>query len=99
MKRVAVSFWSAESVLDFLKITAVCSCDLNLVCKNQSVDAKSLLGVFSVKSETGMKLLIHNDNCDYLLNRLDSFIQYAKMNRVDHSSGDTCYEEYNRCAG
>lgn len=81
MKRVPVGFWDAESILKFIKIISGYEDDLDLICGSYSVDAKSLLAVFSMKTAGHMELLIHGESYEKLLKDIDSYIEYAEMGR------------------
>lgn len=81
MKRVPVGFWDADSILNFIKKISWYEDDLNLICGKHSVDAKSLLAVFSMKRADELELLIHGDSYEKLLKEIDSYIEYAEMAR------------------
>ena len=77
MKRVKVGFWGIDSILEFVKIT----------CGSTVVDAKSLLSVLSVKAAQAVELVIHEESCDRLLERLDPYIEHGSLlDRAHHLS-------------
>lgn len=79
MRRVKVGFWGIDSVLEFVKITAGSQHRMELVCGNLAVNAKSLLSVLSVKAAQAVELVIHDDSCDRLLDRLDPYIEHGRL--------------------
>ena len=51
------------------------------------MDAKSLLSVLSVKAAQAVELVIHEEGCDRLLERLDPYIEHGSLlDRAHHLS-------------
>lgn len=87
MKRVKVGFWGIDSILEFVKITGSSHHKMELVCGSTVVDAKSLLSVLSVKAAQAVDLVIHEDCCDHLLERLELYIEHGSLlDRARHLS-------------
>ncbi len=74
MKSIKVSLSMAESVKNFVNIVNKYPYDIDLRSGRFLIDAKSLLGIFSLDLSKPIVLEIHNDNCDELLTELAPFI-------------------------
>jgi hypothetical protein len=64
----------AESVKKFVGIVNAYPYELDLRSGRYLIDAKSLLGIFSLDLSKPVVLEIHDDKCDDLLKDLESFI-------------------------
>ncbi len=74
MKSVTVGFSSTESVKDFVNAVSRYPFDIDLHSGRYVVDAKSLLGIFSLDLAKPIVCEIYNDNCGELLNDIAKFI-------------------------
>lgn len=74
MKSVTVGFTSTESVKDFVNAVSRYPFDVDLHSGRYIVDAKSLLGIFSLDLAKPITCEIYNDNCDELLKDIAKFI-------------------------
>ncbi|MBE5732335.1 MAG: HPr family phosphocarrier protein [Clostridiales bacterium] len=74
MKSVKITLAMAENVKQFVNTVSKYPYDLDLRSGRFLIDAKSLLGIFSLDLSKPLVLEIHNDNCDELLNDLKPFI-------------------------
>lgn len=63
-----------EAIHRFVKIVEKYPYDIDLKNTRYVVDAKSLLGVCSLDTTKPILLEIHSDNCQDLLDELESFI-------------------------
>ena len=75
MKSVKVVLSMAESVKNFVNIVNKYPYDIDLRSGRFLIDAKSLLGIFSLDLSKPIVLEIHSDNCDDLLTELGAFVQ------------------------
>ncbi len=75
MKSVTLNLSTAESVKHFVNITNKFEYDMDLRSGRHVVDAKSILGIFSLDLSTPVVLEIFCDSCPDLLNALDPFIE------------------------
>lgn len=64
----------AEYVKDFVQIVSKYNYDMDLRCGRYVVDAKSILGIFSLDLNSPVVLEIYNDNCDDLIAELSPYI-------------------------
>ena len=74
MKSVTISLRMAENVKQFVNIVSGYDFDVDLRSGRFVVDAKSILGIFSLDLSKPVTLEIHDDNCDALLADLKPFI-------------------------
>jgi phosphotransferase system HPr-like phosphotransfer protein len=64
----------AESVKGFVNIVSKYPFDTDLRSGRFVIDAKSLLGIFSLDLSKPVVLEIYSDNCDELVNELSRYI-------------------------
>ena len=66
MKEITVCLNSIDKVKDFVNKTTFCPCDLDLISSNcrYIIDAKSIMGVFSLDLSKNLTLKIHSENAD-----------------------------------
>ena len=74
MKSVTISLRMAENVKEFVNVVNRYDYDIDLRSGRFVVDAKSILGIFSLDLSKPVTLEIHNDKCDDLLADLKAFI-------------------------
>ncbi len=74
MKSVTIKLDMAESVKKFVNITAKYGYEMSLKSGRYVVDAKSILGIFSLDLGEPIVLEIASDDCDDLLAALAPFI-------------------------
>ena len=75
MKELKVKLESIESVKEFVGMTNRCAFDIDLVSGRYAVDAKSIMGIFSLDLSKPIDLNIHaEDNADEVLNALKPYI-------------------------
>ncbi len=73
MKSMQISLQMASQVKDFVGIVQNYTFDIELHSERYVVDAKSLLGIFSLDLSKPVTVEIHSDDCDDLLNDLKQF--------------------------
>ena len=73
MKSVKISLQMASQVKSFVSIVQNYDFDIELRSERYVVDAKSLLGIFSLDLSKPVTVEIHSDNCDDLINSLKQF--------------------------
>lgn len=74
MKSVTIRLDMAESVKKFVNIASKFDYELTLKSGRYVVDAKSILGIFSLDLAEPIVLEIGSDDCDDLLKALDPFM-------------------------
>ncbi|MDR3319005.1 MAG: HPr family phosphocarrier protein [Clostridiales bacterium] len=75
MKSITINLRTASDVKDFVNILSKYTFDVDLRSGRYTVDAKSLLGIFSLDLSKPITLEIYNDKCEELLNELSPFLK------------------------
>ncbi len=68
---------SVDKVKDFVKVTSKIVPDMDLIVGRYIIDAKSIMGIFSVDLTRKIRLKIHSDNekeCTEIRKKLEKFI-------------------------
>jgi len=74
MKSVSIQLKMAGDVKNFVNLVSRYNYDVDLRSGRYLVDAKSLLGIFSLDLSKPIVMEIHSDDCDDLLRDLADFI-------------------------
>ena len=75
MKEATILLQSIEDVKEFNRIVAIYDGDVDLVSGRYVIDAKSIMGIFSLDLSKPIDLNIHADsNVDDILAALDAYI-------------------------
>lgn len=73
MKSVKISLQMAQNVKDFVSIVQDYPYEIDLRSEKYVVDAKSILGIFSLDLSKPVTVEIHSDSCDDLIDALKKF--------------------------
>ena len=76
MKKVTIRLSSIDDVKVFLNEINMLPFDADLVSGRYTVDAKSIMGIFSLNLSQPIELVIHSDNeeaCEKFISKLESF--------------------------
>ncbi|MBQ7308580.1 MAG: HPr family phosphocarrier protein [Clostridia bacterium] len=74
MKTVKVCLNSIEAVRNFVEVVRQFEGDIDLSSGRYVVDAKSIMGIFSLDLMNPITLTAHSDNCDKIMEELKPFI-------------------------
>jgi len=74
VKKISVQLKLPENVKRFVNIINKYSYDIDLRSGRHIVDAKSILGIFSLDLSKPIELEIYTDNCDELINEIGEFM-------------------------
>ena len=74
MKSVNIKLNTIEDVRDFVNIISMSDLDADLSSGRYVVDAKWIMGIFSLDLLSPVKLTLRTDDCDQLLKSLSRFI-------------------------
>lgn len=69
-----IYFKTIADVKNFVNIISNCDYDVDLISSKYVIDAKSIMGIFSLDLSKPIKIVLHNDNCDDILEQLQHFI-------------------------
>lgn len=73
MKSVNIKLSLAENVKEFVNVVASYPFDIDLRAGRHVVDAKSILGIFSLDLSKPIALEVYSDDCDELLEKVKPF--------------------------
>ena len=74
MKTYNIMLDSINKVKAFVNIVAKCDYDVDLTSGRYVVDAKSIMGIFSLDLSKPIKLDVHSDECDAFEAEIKEFI-------------------------
>lgn len=74
MKTVNIKLLTINDVKEFVTAAGFCSFDIDLVSGRYTVDAKSLMGIFSIVPAESLQLNIYSDDCGAFLESISKFI-------------------------
>ena len=74
MREVHIVLKGIEDVRNFVKEVILLDYDVDLVQGRYVVDAKSIMGIFSLDLMNPITLTAHSDNCDKIMEELKPFI-------------------------
>ncbi|MEE1043714.1 MAG: HPr family phosphocarrier protein [Clostridia bacterium] len=74
MKSFNIMLDSINKVKAFVNIVAKCDYDVDLTSGRYVVDAKSIMGIFSLDLSKPIKIDIHSDNCGDFEAEIKEFI-------------------------
>ncbi len=74
MKSVSILLKEAQNIKTFVSIINKYPCDIDLRSGRYVVDAKSILGIFSLDLAKPITMEIYSEDCDNLLADIKDFI-------------------------
>lgn len=74
MTKLNLKLETINDVKEFVNAVTMCDYDVDLVSGRYSIDAKSIMGIFSLDLSRPVELQAHVDNCDDLITKIDRFI-------------------------
>ena len=74
MKSFNIQLSSIIAVKEFVNIVNKCPYDIDLSSSRYVVDAKSIMGIFSLDLSKTLKVDVHSDSCDDLIEELKPYI-------------------------
>lgn len=75
MKTVDILLSTINDVKVFVNVVSKYDFDVDLISGRYAVDAKSIMGIFSLDLAKPIKVEIHSDSCDAFMNEIKPFIQ------------------------
>lgn len=63
-----------NDVKNFVNIVTKCEYDVDIISGRYAIDAKSIMGIFSLDLSKELTLNIHSDNCAEFLDEISSYI-------------------------
>ena len=74
MKTANIRINTIEDVKNFVTTVTKCNYDVDIVSGRYAIDAKSIMGIFSLDLSNPLELRVHSDECDELMAELDKYI-------------------------
>ncbi len=73
-KSIKINFLSISDVKEFADLVSAFDYDIDLVSGRYVVDAKSIMGIFSLDLSKPISLVAHTDNVETLLEAIKKFV-------------------------
>ncbi len=74
MNKFLIKLDTINDVKEFVSIISQCDYDVDLVSGRYFIDAKSIMGIFSLDLSRPVELQAHVDDCSELKSKLERFI-------------------------
>lgn len=74
MKTANIRINTIEDVKNFVTTVTKCNYDVDIVSGRYAIDAKSIMGIFSLDLSKPLELRVHSDDCDEFMAELDKYI-------------------------
>lgn len=84
MKTFNISLKSINDVKDFVNVVNRYDFDVDLTSGRYVVDAKSIMGIFSLDLSKPIKVEVHDDSCDSFCNDIKNFIIWLQLHNQEH---------------
>ncbi len=75
MTAVKIRLGTINDVKDFVNAVTLCDYEVDLVSGRYAIDAKSIMGIFSLDLSRPVDMIIHTDECGELLAKIDRFVE------------------------
>lgn len=75
MSKFEILLSSINDVKNFVNIVSKYDCDIDLTSGRYVVDAKSIMGIFSLDLSKSIMVEVHGEACEALYNELKPYIQ------------------------
>lgn len=75
MKRYPIHFHSTDDIANFVKIVNQYDFDIDLQNGSVTMDAKSFLGILSMRLDDGLELVVHDAECGEMLHRIRAYLK------------------------
>ncbi len=75
MNKFEILLSSINDVKNFVNIVSKYDCDIDLTSGRYVVDAKSIMGIFSLDLSKSIMVEVHGEACENLYNELKPYIQ------------------------
>ncbi len=74
MKIVKIKLVSIDDVKDFVRKSNELNCEADLSLGKYVIDAKSIMGIFSLDLSRELELSVHSDNCEDFIAEIGKYI-------------------------
>ena len=77
MKETTIKLTNVQDIRDFVKEVIMTSYEVDLIQGRYVVDAKSIMGIFSLDLLSPIKLVAHSDFADELFEKIEKYVVKA----------------------
>lgn len=74
MTKLRIKLLTINDVKEFVTATNFCPADMDLISGRYIVDAKSLMGIFSIVPSDSLELQIYSDSCEDFIKSIKQFV-------------------------
>lgn len=74
MTTAKINISTIDDVKNFVSIVTRCDYDVDIISGRYAIDAKSIMGIFSLDLSKELTLNIHSDNCSDFLDEIDKYV-------------------------
>ena len=74
MKEIKIKLSNVSDIREFVNVVILADYDVDLVQGRYVIDAKSIMGIFSLDLLSPISLIAHTENADALFERIAKFI-------------------------
>ena len=74
MKETKIKLSNVQDIREFVNVIILADYDVDLVQGRYVIDAKSIMGIFSLDLLSPITLVAHTDNADVIFEKLAQFI-------------------------
>lgn len=74
MKEIKIKLSNVQDIREFVNVVILADYDVDLVQGRYVIDAKSIMGIFSLDLLSPINLKAHTENADALFERIAKFI-------------------------
>ena len=74
MTTATIKITEISDVKEFVNIVTRCPYDVDIISGRYAIDAKSIMGIFSLDLSKELELKVHSDDCGDLLDEISKFI-------------------------
>ncbi len=74
MTNAKIRINTINDVKNFVSIVSKCDYDVDIVSGRYAIDAKSIMGIFSLDLSKELELHVHSDDCKDFLDEIKDFI-------------------------
>ena len=75
MKTRHIMLDTINDVKEFVGIVSRCEYEVDLISDRYTIDAKSIMGIFSLDLSKPIQMNVHADQCDSFLNEISRFLK------------------------
>ena len=73
MKEITIKLSNVQDIRDFVNVVILADYDVDLVQGRYVIDAKSIMGIFSLDLLSPINLVAHTENADALFENIKKF--------------------------